>query len=93
MPFSTEEIESYRNVIYDTIVCGLICLLDAMEGMDLEVSKENAPYIRYFERVDGLRVGQSPFPMEYLEPLRRLWNDPNVQAAWNRRNEVAVSER
>jgi len=33
-----------------------------------------------------------PFPVSYLDPLRKLWNDPIMRQAWARRNEVAMPD-
>ncbi|KAI0689200.1 G-protein alpha subunit-domain-containing protein [Cytidiella melzeri] len=46
-------------------------------------------------RVDGeaqdIRDRQ-PFPEEYLEPLRRLWEDLSVQKCWERGNKAALPD-
>jgi guanine nucleotide-binding protein subunit alpha len=36
---------------------------------------------------------EEPFPANYFEPLRLLWNDAGVQAAHRRGNEAAVPEK
>ncbi|KAI0699978.1 G-protein alpha subunit-domain-containing protein [Cytidiella melzeri] len=38
-----------------------------------------------------IRDGQ-PFPEEYLEPLRRLWEDPSMQKCWEQGNEAALPD-
>ena len=90
--FSTQEIESYRQLVFNNITHELKYLLDAMIDMNLEVSEENAEYVQLVEEAQDLRDGQ-PFPMEYLEPLRKLWADPGVQKCWERGNEAAIPEK
>ena len=92
VPFSRREIESYRQLVFNNITHGLKYLLDAMEDMGLEVLDENASYVGMVEDAQDLRDGQ-PFPIEYHEPLRKLWEDPNVQKCWERGNEAALPEK
>lgn len=89
MSFSAQEVESYRNLVFNNITRDLKYLLDTVSYTDLQ---EHRPCIRLIEQVQDLYDGQ-PFPTEYLEPLRRLWADPNVQKAWGRGNEAALPEK
>ena len=92
VPFSAQEIESYRQLVFNNLTHGLKYLLDAMEDMNLAVSEENAALLPLIDEAQDIRDGQ-PFPMEYLEPLRKLWADTNVQKAWDRGNEAAAPEK
>lgn len=92
VPFSAQEIESYRQLVFNNLTHGLKYLLDAMEDMNLEVSEENVSLLPLIDEAQDIRDGQ-PFPMEYLDPLRRLWSDINVQKAWDRGNEAAAPEK
>jgi len=91
LPFSTQEIESYRQLTFDNLTRGMKYVLDAMQDMDLKVSEENMPYLDLIENATDLRDGE-PFPMSYYQPLKSLWEDPNVQKAWERGNEAALPE-
>ncbi|KAK0204246.1 heterotrimeric G-protein alpha subunit, GPA2-like protein [Desarmillaria ectypa] len=91
VPFSPQEIESYRQLTFDNLTRGLKYVLDAMEDMDLKVSEDNQKYLEVIEDARDLRDAE-PFPMEYYEPLKSLWNDPEVQKAWQRGNEAALPE-
>ncbi|KAI0692841.1 guanine nucleotide binding protein, alpha subunit, partial [Cytidiella melzeri] len=71
---------------------GLKYLLDTMVDMNLEVSDDNLQYIELIEEAQDIRDGQL-FPEEYLEPLRRLWEDPSVQKCWERGNEAALPDK
>ena len=90
--FSPQEIESYRQLTFDNLTRGLKYLLDAMEDMELQVEEENVKYIEIVEEARDLRDNE-PFPMEFYEPLKSLWADPNVQKAWARGNEAALPEK
>lgn len=92
VPFSAQEIESYRQLVFNNLTHGLKYLLDAMEDMNLEVSEENVSLLPLIDEAQDIRDGQ-PFPVEYLDPLRRLWSDINVQKAWDRGNEAAAPEK
>ncbi|KAI0063228.1 heterotrimeric G protein alpha subunit 4 [Artomyces pyxidatus] len=91
IPFSSQEVESYRQLVFNNLTHGLKYLLDSMEDMDLEVSPEDLEHIEVIENASDLRDGEV-FPTEYYEPLKALWNDPGVQKAWERGNEAALPE-
>jgi guanine nucleotide-binding protein subunit alpha, other len=92
VPFSPAEIESYRQLVFNNLTHGLKYLLDAMYDMDLKVSEHNMQYLDLIEDARDIRDDE-PFPLEFYEPLRSLWNDPNVQKAWARGNEAALPEK
>lgn len=92
VPFSAQEIEHYRQLVFDNLTRGLRYLLDAMEDMELMVSDENLPHLELIDGVRDIRDGE-PFPVAYYVPLKSLWSDPNVQKAWSRGNEAALPEK
>lgn len=92
VPFSAQEIESYRQLVFNNLTHGLKYLLDAMEDMDLKVSEENLEHVDLIENAADIRDGE-PFPKEFYQPLISLWTDPNVQKAWERGNEAALPEK
>ncbi|KIY50059.1 guanine nucleotide-binding protein alpha-2 subunit [Fistulina hepatica ATCC 64428] len=91
MPFTSSEVESYRQLVYDNITRGLKYMLDAMEDMELKVSVDNEEHLVAVENARDIRDGE-PFPMELYEPLKALWGDTAVQLAWQRGNEAAIPE-
>jgi guanine nucleotide-binding protein subunit alpha len=91
VPFSAQETESYRQLVFNNLTHGLKYLLDAMVDMDLKVSEKNMPYIDLVENANDIRDGE-PFPTSFHEPLQSLWTDPGVQGAWVRGNEAALPE-
>lgn len=133
VPFSAQETETFRQLVFDNITRGLNYLLDAVHDMNLDmptaytaVYPEDDPEGRAgyvcswapgenggdgkrglnkdgvkpdalaadLELVQGaedLRDGEA-FPLRYLGPLQRLWNEEVVRTAWGRGNEAAVPE-
>jgi hypothetical protein len=90
--FSSQEIESYRQLVFDNLTRGMKAVLDAMDDMELKVTEPNLQYIDLIENADDLRDGE-PFPTKFYEPLTSLWKDPNVQSAYARGNEAALPEK
>ena len=92
IPFSPSEYEHYRQLVFDNLTRGLCYVLDAMQDMDLKVSEENVPHLDLIDGTRDIRDGE-PFPHSYYQPLKSLWNDPNVRRAWERGNEAALPEK
>ncbi|KAG6915633.1 hypothetical protein DXG01_010634 [Tephrocybe rancida] len=91
LPFTPQEIEQFRQLVFDNLTRGMKYLLEAMEDMELKVSEANISHVDLIENASDLRDGE-PFPLNYYEPLKKLWEDPNVQKAWERGNEAALPE-
>lgn len=92
VPFSQQEIELYRQLTFDNITSGLRHLLDAMDEFEIKVSEENISNVEIVDSVKDIGDGE-PFPLHYIEPLKSLWLDPNVQCAYKRGNEAALPEK
>ena len=92
VPFTPEEIESYRQLVFNNLTHGIKYVLDAMENMELKVSEENMPHIDSIENASDIRDGEA-FPRRFYDPLKSLWLDPNVKQAWSRGNEAALPEK
>jgi guanine nucleotide-binding protein subunit alpha len=92
VPFSSQEVESFRQLIFNNLTHGLKYVLDSMEDMQLAVSPENTEHIELIESANDLRDGEV-FPPDFYEPLKQLWNDGGVQQAWERGNEAALPEK
>jgi len=92
IPFSPEEIECYRQLVFNNLITGMTYLFDAMDDMGLEVAEECLPYMDIVRNARDLR-DHEPFPNAYYEPLRYLWEDKGVQKAYQRGNEVALPEK
>jgi guanine nucleotide-binding protein subunit alpha len=92
IPFSPQEIESYRQLVFNNLTQGMKYVLDAMEDMELKLQEQNMEYMDLIENATDVRDGE-PFPKAYYRPLQLLWNDPGVQKAWKRGNEAALPEK
>lgn len=95
VPFSPEEIEYYRRLIFQNLTEGMRSLLEVMEELDVKVQSENAEHTSLIKKAPDLLDlrERQPFPRDYLEPLRSLWNDANVSNVWLRANEYALPEK
>ncbi|KAH8827083.1 guanine nucleotide binding protein, alpha subunit [Flagelloscypha sp. PMI_526] len=93
LPWTAGEIESYRQLVYENLTSGLKTVLDAMDIMDIEPSKEVTEngWVKMIEQAQDLKDGQA-FPLEYLDVLSGLWKDPSIQQAIARGNEAALPE-
>ncbi|OCH94181.1 heterotrimeric G protein alpha subunit 4 [Obba rivulosa] len=91
VPFSAQEVESYRQLVFNNLTHGLKYVLEAMEEMSLEVTEDNKQYVQMIEDAVDIKDGE-PYPEDYLEPLKKLWEDSGVQKAWERGNEAALPE-
>ena len=92
VPFSSQEIESYRQLVFNNLTHGLHNVINAMEDMELDVSDENRELVHFVEEASDIKDGE-PFPPEFRDILKRLWEDTNVQAAYARGNEAALPEK
>ncbi|KAG8686153.1 hypothetical protein FRC09_014307, partial [Ceratobasidium sp. 395] len=89
--FTTQEIESYRQLVFNNIIRGMQMLIESLPILDLSVSPQNAPLLDVVRGTHELRDGE-PYPEQLLEPLQSIWNDSQVQQGWLRANEVALPE-
>ena len=58
VPFSPQEIENYRQLVFNNLTHGLQSLLEAMEDMNLEVTEENVQHIPMIEEAPDIRDAQ-----------------------------------
>lgn len=89
--FTPEEIESYRQLVFNNLVQGMRLILEALPVFQLGIDDANIPHLPLIEAAPDLKDSE-PFPMQYLDPLKALWQDQGVQAAIQRGNEVALPE-
>ncbi|EIW86083.1 guanine nucleotide-binding protein alpha-2 subunit [Coniophora puteana RWD-64-598 SS2] len=91
VPFTPQEIEQYRQLVFNNLTNGFVYLLDAMEDMELEVEDDNQKHLELIRSAPDLRDNQV-FPPDFFEPLKSPWADKNVQTAYERGNEAALPE-
>lgn len=92
VPFSSEEIENYRQLVFNNLTTGMAYALEAMEDMGLEVAEANLPYVDIIRNARDTQPYQ-PFPRMYYEPLKSLWEDKAIQRTYERGNEAALPEK
>ncbi|KAF7302776.1 hypothetical protein MKEN_01238900 [Mycena kentingensis (nom. inval.)] len=93
VPFSVQETEFYRQLVFDNLTRGLKYILEVLPDLDLPPPPEElAPDVALIEDATDLGEGEV-FPEEYLEPLQRLWTCDVIQQAWRRGNEAALPEK
>ena len=93
VPFTRDEIESYRQLIWLNITDGLRRALRRMHSSGSFVSDENRElYHGLNERSDDLKDDER-FPQEYRHPIEWLWTDPNVQAVYRSGNELGLPDK
>ncbi|KAJ6628428.1 heterotrimeric G-protein alpha subunit, GPA2-like protein [Mycena sp. CBHHK59/15] len=90
-PFSIQEIEYYRRLVFDNLTYGLKYLIDALSNMGLALSEDLETDVEVLHRAESLHHGE-PFPERYFQLLTRLWEDNVVWYAWGRENEAALPE-
>lgn len=91
-PFSPQEIEGFRQRVFNNLTRGMYDLLEAMQDMELALPEHLVPHADLIEHAEELRDDE-PFPARYYHPLKELWEDSVVQQAWARGNEAAVPEK
>lgn len=88
IPFTPEEREHYRRLVFANLVQGMKCILDAIEEWGGQFEHN---FLDIFVAFPDIAAGE-PFPPSYFEPLRLLWNDSAVQSAFRRGGNFAVPE-
>jgi guanine nucleotide-binding protein subunit alpha len=92
VPFSSGEIETYRQLVFNNLTTGMNYVFDAMEDMGFEIAEEHLPHVELIQNARDIREHE-PFPVTYHEPLKALWADSGVQEAYGRGNEAALPEK
>ncbi|KAJ6570326.1 guanine nucleotide binding protein, alpha subunit [Mycena sp. CBHHK59/15] len=90
-PFSSHETEIYRQLVFSNLMRELRFVLDSLAGMDFALPDALLPQARLLEENHDLRDNDR-FPERYLSPLTSLWNNPVIQSAVIRGNEIALEE-
>jgi guanine nucleotide-binding protein subunit alpha len=89
--FSDEERRGYRAIVLTNVLSIMQILIEIMDNLDMHFEDPSLEsYVRMFEDVPITNDG--PFPQEYLEPLKRLWNDPAIQRACLKGNAFALHD-
>jgi guanine nucleotide-binding protein subunit alpha len=90
-PFSPDEIEDYRKIVFSNIVTGMRSIIDTMDELGIAVAAGNRKYISLVDNEVPINTGES-FPRKYLEGLKALWADEGVQRCYSSAHEYALQE-
>ncbi|KAI8643484.1 guanine nucleotide binding protein, alpha subunit [Parasitella parasitica] len=90
--FQASEREGFRIVVFSNIFSTIQTLLDALQILGLELTDPiSKDYADLFIETLMLEENQ-PFPQIYLEPLKNLWNNETIQAAFKKGNMFALHD-
>ncbi|KAI9277057.1 heterotrimeric G-protein alpha subunit (G-alpha, GPA2) [Phascolomyces articulosus] len=90
--FSAAEREAFRLVIFGNILSAMQSLLESMHEMQFTLEKQsNWAYISLFESLPMVKHGM-PYPSEYLQPLKSLWQDSGIQETFRKGHTFALND-
>ncbi|SOV04111.1 Guanine nucleotide-binding protein alpha-2 subunit [Ustilago sp. UG-2017a] len=92
IPFTEEERENYRRLVFLNLVQGMESILDVMEEWTVDFQHDaNIGHLSLFVSYPDISEDE-PFPSNYLVALKDLWSDEGVQSVYRRGNEAAVPD-
>ncbi|SPC62286.1 probable guanine nucleotide-binding protein alpha-2 subunit [Ustilago sp. UG-2017b] len=92
IPFTEEERENYRRLVFLNLVQGMESILDVMEEWTIDFQHDaNIGHLSLFVSYPDISEDE-PFPSNYLVALKDLWSDEGVQSVYRRGNEAAVPD-
>ncbi|KAI8888600.1 guanine nucleotide binding protein, alpha [Backusella circina FSU 941] len=90
--FKKHEREGFRQVVFINVFNAMQTLLEATDMLGLTFNDPiDQDYMRYFLEVPALEENE-PFPLDYLIPLKALWEHENVQKALEKGNTLALHD-
>lgn len=88
--FDEEQVREYKQTIYLNIVKGMRVLIDARDKLGLPWEDEaNVKHAHFVFSYDNSKIDESVF-QDYVEPIRKLWKDSGIMAAFDRRREFQL---
>jgi guanine nucleotide-binding protein subunit alpha len=92
IPFTPREIETYRHVIFDNLTRGMLLLFEAMAEMEIPIPDRISAHREILSHAPEIQDRQ-PYPPEFKDIILAVWNDPDIQAVWQRAAEAALPEK
>ncbi|KAI7862095.1 guanine nucleotide binding protein, alpha subunit [Spinellus fusiger] len=90
--FDRYERENFRVIAFSNITSAAQTLLEATKKFNINLDDESLySFYSMFEQETLLSEG-SPYPTQYLEPLKRLWSDSGIQSTIERGNTFALHD-
>ncbi|KAF9088882.1 guanine nucleotide-binding protein subunit alpha, partial [Mortierella sp. AM989] len=88
--YSEEELQAFKKIVFANIIESMRAILVAMETMQLPLCHDsNDNYANIIMDMSPQFEGE-PMPPEAVVAIQNLWLDPNVQNAFQRRNEYQL---
>ncbi|XP_051875120.1 guanine nucleotide-binding protein subunit alpha-14 [Pristis pectinata] len=89
--YSDEDRRNFTKLVFQNIFTAMQAMIRAMDTLrvqyKIEKNMDNANMIREVE-VDKV----ISFEKEYVEAIKKLWNDPGIQECYDRRREYQLSD-
>ena len=89
--FDDEELQRFKQTIYENIMKGMMTLIDAQHKLDVPLSSDsnsdNAVFIRRFDT--NIRLDEPVF-LQYVPSLMAMWQDAGIQKVFSRRREFRI---
>ncbi|XP_069786559.1 guanine nucleotide-binding protein subunit alpha-14 isoform X1 [Narcine bancroftii] len=89
--YSDEDRKNFTKLVFQNIFTAMQAMIRAMDTLHvhykIEKNMENANMIREVE-VDKV----FSFERQYVEAIKKLWNDPGIQECYDRRREYQLSD-
>ncbi|KAI7817300.1 guanine nucleotide-binding protein subunit alpha [Gamsiella multidivaricata] len=90
--FSLPEREAFRGFVFSNMVGAMQAILGAMEDHNVALGyPENQKYIQVFTITPRIASG-APYPPQYQQALKALWNDPSVQQVYHLGHTYALAD-
>ncbi|PVU93081.1 hypothetical protein BB561_003483 [Smittium simulii] len=90
--YTTEERESYREIIFSNTIQSINVLIEAMSYLDIPLNNQsNEKYTSVLMNTSP-QVDSDIFPSEAAEAIKILWADPDVQYCFSRSSEFQLND-
>ena len=89
--FKASEREGFRIIVFLNVFSAMQILLEAVDILNLKLTDSILKYAHIFKGTPSLEENQR-FPEIYYLPLKELWNDSSIQAAYQKGNAFALHD-
>jgi len=85
--FTKDELAHYKSVLESNIMMGIARLIETAPAMDYTISPDLASKVSFFADSD---IGNTPLTPAIAADIKLIWNDPAIQATYDRRAEFQL---
>jgi len=90
--FTNEELELYKNTVYQNCVIVIKALIHGCEQLGIPIQiQENQDLAEELQEMDPIH-GEISISSEIAEKITSLWSDPGIKEAWRRSNEFRIQD-